>query len=231
MKKNSHLPEHVAIICDGNRRWAREHGWEVFKGHRYAAENTFEPLIDHAAARGIKVLTFWVFSTENWKRNQTEVTYLLELLREFFDKQVQRLHEKEMRFETIGDLSRFPTDIQERLEKGRKLTAQNGGITVVFALNYGGRDELLRACNRAVVELPGHVFTAAELGSYLDTAGMPDPDFIIRTGGEQRLSGFLLWQSEYAELVFPEFYFPDFTPEKFDYLLAEYSERQRRFGA
>lgn len=229
-QSSSTLPKHIAIICDGNRRWAKEHGWEVFLGHRYAAEHTFEPLIDRAAEVGIEYLTFWVFSTENWKRKEKEVSYLLEMLREFFDKQVERLHEKEMRFQLIGDISKFPDDIQERLVRGEELTADNTGLTVVFALNYGGRDELVRACNKAISDMPGHEFSVAELSSYLDTKDMPDPDFIIRTGGEQRLSGFLLWQSEYAELAFPEFYFPEFTPEKLDELLAEFAERQRRFG-
>ena len=224
------VPHHVAIICDGNRRWARAQGLAVFMGHRRAAEQVFEPLIQRASDRGVRFLTFWVFSTENWKRNATEVEYLLSLLREFFDRQVARLHEQKMRFAVIGNIQKFPQDIQERITRGIELTQENEGITVIFALNYGGRDEIVRTVNR-IRQLSSSEVTAVEFSNYLDTAGLPDPDFIIRTGGEQRLSGFLLWQSEYAELAFPEFLLPDFSPEKLDELLGEYAERQRRFGA
>lgn len=223
-------PQHVAIICDGNRRWAREHKLEAVLGHRKAVDDVFEPLIDRAVEHGIKYLTFWVFSTENWKRDQNEIGALMSLFRELLGRQIKLLHEKGIRLKFIGDLEKFDKDIQENVQKGIELTKDNKNITVIFALNYGGRDELLRAVNKVLNE--GEDFVDAEsFSSYLDTADIPDPDFIIRTGGEQRLSGFLLWQSEYAELAFPDFYFPEFTPEKFDELLEEYQQRKRRFGA
>jgi undecaprenyl diphosphate synthase len=189
----------------------------------------FEPLIDRAVEHGIKYLTFWVFSTENWKRDQQEIGALMSLFRELLGRQIKLLHEKGIRLKFIGDLEKFDKDIQENVQKGIELTKDNKNITVIFALNYGGRDELLRAVNK-VIKSENNV-DAEAFSSYLDTAGVPDPDFIIRTGGEQRLSGFLLWQSEYAELAFPDFYFPEFTPEKFDELLDEYLQRKRRFGA
>lgn len=223
------LPRHIAIICDGNRRWAHEHKLEVFLGHRKALETVVEPLVDKAAEHGIEFITFWVFSTENWQRAPKEVAYLLDLFREFFDSQIKRLHEKNVRVTTIGDISKFPEDIKERIARGKSLTDQNKGITVVLALNYGGRDELLRAL-RTISSEEINNLTPQILKKHLDTAEIPDPDFIIRTSGEQRLSGFMLWQSEYAELAFPDFYFPEFTPEKLDELLAEYAHRKRRFG-
>lgn len=222
-------PQHVAIICDGNRRWAREHKLEAVLGHRKAVDDIFEPLIDHAIEKNIPYLTFWVFSTENWKRDQKEIGALMSLFRELLSRQIKLLHEKGIRLKFIGDLSKFDQDIQENVQKGIELTKNNKNITVIFALNYGGRDELLRGVNKLLTDDKTAV-TAEEFGSYLDTADIPDPDYIIRTGGEQRLSGFLLWQSEYAELAFPDFYFPEFTPQKFDALLKEYEQRKRRFG-
>lgn len=222
-------PQHVAIICDGNRRWAKEHKLEAVLGHRKAVDDIFEPLIDHAIAKDIPYLTFWVFSTENWHRDQKEVMGLMSLFRELLSRQIKLLHEKGIRLKFIGDLIKFDQDIQEKVQKGIDLTKNNKKITVLFALNYGGRDELIRAINKALQSGKKNI-TPEEFDNYLDTAGIPNPDYIIRTGGEQRLSGFLLWQSEYAELAFPEFYFPEFTPQKFDLLLNEYQHRKRRFG-
>jgi len=227
MKNATNLPQHIAIIMDGNRRWARERGLASIEGHRKVAEETLEPLIEHAALRGVKYMTFWAFSTENWNRSETEITGILSIFRHVINKQWQRLHDKGVRIQVIGDTSRFPEDIQSSLRNVVEQTKNNTKITTVFALNYGGRDELLRAINT----LRGsEIITAKILDGHLDTAGIPDPEFVIRTGGEQRLSGFLLWQIEYAELAFPSWYMPDFTPEKLDELLEEYKKRQRRFG-
>lgn len=231
------IPKHVAIICDGNRRWAREHKLEVFLGHRRAVDAVFEPLVDHAHEKGIKYITFWIFSTENWQRDTREVEYLLELFKEVFDSFVPRFHEKNIRVTAIGDISKFDETIQSRIKKGIELTKDNTGITVIFAMNYGGRDELLRAVNTLMQEKNTQAetqekaqITKEDIERVLDTAHIPDPDFIIRTSGEHRTSGFMLWQSEYAELAFPKFYFPEFTPEKLDELLEEYASRKRRFG-
>lgn len=231
-------PKHVAIICDGNRRWAKENKLQAVRGHRKAVDDTFEPLIDCAIEQGIEYLTFWVFSTENWNRESAEVQALLELFRELLGRQIQQLHDKGIRLEIIGDISKFDDDIQQKVKDGVELTKNNDKITVVFAMNYGGRDEILRAVNHLVSDAYEDGRAAREecliseedFSEKLDTAGMPDPDFIIRTGGEQRLSGFMLWQSNYAELAFPDFYFPEFTPERFLELLADYAHRKRRFG-
>ncbi len=221
------VPTHIAVIMDGNRRWARERGLGPVEGHRKVAEETLEPLIEHAAKRGVKYMTFWAFSTENWNRSETEITGIMSIFRHVIAKRWQRLHEKGVRIRVIGDLSRFPEDIQESLRKVVEQSKHNTKITTIFALNYGGRDEIIRAVNK----LRGQsVVTEKMLEEQLDTAGIPDPEFVVRTGGELRLSGFLLWQIEYAELAFPVWYMPDFSPEKLDELLEEYQNRRRRFG-
>jgi len=236
--KIEHIPRHVGIICDGNRRWARQNKLEALMGHRSAMERVFEPLIDRAQHLGVEFLTFWVFSTENWKRAPNEVDGLLNLFREAFDTQVKKLMKKNVRIRVIGDLEDFSQDVRERIMKAVQVTQANTGITVIFAMNYGGRDEMVRAVSRLLKsarasltngdELPN--ITSEYFSQFLDTAGMPDPELIIRTSGEQRLSGFLPWQSEYAEFAFPKFHFPDFTPERFDEILEDFSSRGRRFG-
>jgi undecaprenyl diphosphate synthase len=233
MKNN--IPQHVAIVCDGNRRWARSKGLPVFAGHKKAVDETFEVLIDQAIKRGVKYLTFWIFSTENWDRDKKEIEFLMNAFRRFFDEQIDKLNEKQVRFKMIGRREDFAEDIQERIEKGEEKTKDNQVITVTLAMSYGGRDELLRGIKKMAQEVRDDELAVDDIDRYiiaahLDTAGMPDPDFIIRTSGEQRLSGFLLWQMEYAEFYFPEFSFPDFTAEKFDEALEEFSSRKRRFG-
>lgn len=230
---------HIAIIMDGNRRWAREHGLPVLAGHRAVADEVLESLVEHAAERGVKYITFWAFSTENWQRDAKEVEGIMRIFRHVIHKRWQRLHEKGVRIRVIGDISKFAPDIRKSLEKVAEQTKDNKRITAVFALNYGGRDEIIRAIKKAP-RITYHVLrktnmtldtlTPDTFGSFLDTSGIPDPDLIIRTGGEQRLSGFLLWQSEYSELYFPNFYMPDFTPEKLDEAIEEFASRQRRFG-
>jgi len=227
MEKQMNVPQHIAVIMDGNRRWARERGLPSVEGHRKVAEETLEPLIEHAAKRGVKYMTFWAFSTENWNRSEAEITGIMSIFRHVIGKRWQRLHEKGVCIRVIGDLSRFPEDIQESLRKVVEQSKHNTKITTIFALNYGGRDEILRAVNTLRNEKN---ITEKMLEEHLDTAGIPDPEFVVRTGGEQRLSGFLLWQLEYAELAFPAWYMPDFTPEKLDELIKEYQTRQRRFG-
>lgn len=221
---------HIAVIMDGNRRWAREHHLPVSEGHRTAVFKTFEPLVDHAITRGISYMTFWAFSTENWKRSKREVTTLLTIFRKMIRMRWQRLHEKGVRIRVIGDISKFPDDIVTSIGEVVEQTKDNKNITVVFALNYGGRDEMMRAIN-TVIRGKRQEITEKEFNLYLDTAEIPDPDLIVRTGGEERLSGFLLWQSNYSELMFPSWYFPEFTPEKLDGIIEEYEKRERRFGA
>ena len=222
-----HIPQHIAIIMDGNRRWARNLGLPVLSGHQKVADEVLEPLVEHAAKRGVRFITFWAFSTENWQREKSEVEGIMRIFRHVIGKRWQRLHEKGVRVRVIGDISKFAPDIRDSLKKVIEQTKDNRKITAIFALNYGGRDEIVRAVHKL-----DRTKTVEEqdLSAVLDTAGIPDPELIIRTGGEQRLSGFLLWQSEYSELYFPSFYMPEFTPEKLDEAIEEYASRQRRFG-
>lgn len=216
----SPIPQHVAIIMDGNRRWAKKQGLAAIAGHSHAVEHTVEQLIEHAGALGITHLTLWAFSTENWGREQDEVTGLMQLFRKALMTKVEKFIQKGARLQVIGDVSKFSSDIQEGMKRAIVASKQNTKITVTFALNYGGRDEIQRAVEQGGVDFAQH----------LDTAGMPDPDLIIRTGGEQRLSGFLMWSSAYSELYFTDTLFPDFGPEELDSALEEYQRRQRRFG-
>ncbi len=221
------IPKHIAIIMDGNRRWAKEQGLPVLAGHQKVADEVLEPLVEHAAKRGVRFITFWAFSTENWQREKSEVEGIMRIFRHVIGKRWQRLHEKGVRVRVIGDITKFAPDIRDSLEKVIEQAKDNQKITAVFALNYGGRDEIVRAIGHLD---RGKTIQESDLSGALDTAGIPDPELIIRTGGEMRLSGFLLWQSEYSELYFPSFYMPEFTSEKFDEALELYASRQRRFG-
>lgn len=228
----SATPQHVAIIMDGNRRWARQHGLEMMKGHEKVAEEVIEKLSLHAIKRGVSYLTLWAFSTENWHRSQQEVGALMDLFRKAFTRSAEQLHKNGIRLQTIGDLSLFPADIQQNIAKWIELTAPNDKLTVSFALNYGGRDEITRAVRQIVKSgVTAAAVTPELLSANLDTATIPDPDFIIRPGGELRLSGYLPWQSVYSELYFTDTLMPDFEEAAFDAALAEYARRQRRFGA
>ncbi len=205
---------------DGNRRWAKKRGLAAVAGHAFAVDSVVEQLIERAGELGVKYLTLWAFSTENWGREKDEVEGIMSLFRKALMTKVQKFIEKGARLRMIGDISRFAPDIQEGMKKAMKASEQNTKIMVTFALNYGGRDEIKRAVEKGGVDFE----------KYLDTAGMPDPDLIIRTGGEQRLSGFLMWQSAYSELYFTETLFPDFGPKELDTAIEEYQGRQRRFG-
>lgn len=232
--KNQH-PKHIAIICDGNRRWARGRGLPATMGHEYAVKTTMENLIDKAIELDIKYLTFWIFSTENWDRDKEEIEALMNLFRFMFDHQMKKLGKKDVRVKIIGNRSGLSTDIQERIIKGEEATKDNKRITVTFAMNYGGHDELVRAMAGIAQDVKNGVIEADKINtqlieSYLDTVDMPNPDMIVRTSGEQRLSGFMPWQSEYAEYFFPKFSFPDFTPDRLEELLEEFYQRNRRFG-
>lgn len=234
--QTANTPQHVAIIMDGNRRWARKQGLAIIKGHRQTAEETIERLADYAIKVGIKFLTLWAFSTENWNREQTEVEGIMNLFRETFSTATDRLHEKGIRIHTIGDLSPFPQDIRAGIEKWKRETAKNNKLVVTFALNYGGRDEIVRAINRLITEkknTKNQKITAEMFENYLDTRqeiNLPDPELIIRPGGEQRLSGYLPWQGVYSELYFCDTLMPEFDEQEFAKALDAFAHRQRRFG-
>jgi len=225
------IPIHVAIIMDGNRRWAAKRGLGPVDGHRVAAEKAIEPVIDRAIERGIKYLTFWAFSTENWKRDKKEIQGLIGIFRDVLDQRTDKLRKKGIRLNFLGDITRFPKDIVEKVINGAKKIKVKEKIRVTFALNYGGRAEIIRAVEKIVRDkVPAKKIDEALFDSYLDTKGLPDPDLIIRTGGNFRLSGFLPWQSIYAELYFTSVLWPDFTPRELDQALLSFEGRKRRFG-
>lgn len=225
------VPAHVAIIMDGNRRWAAKRGLGPIEGHRVAAEEAIEPVVERAADLGVKYLTFWAFSTENWKRDRKEIQGLMKVFRDVIAKKLSRLHQKGVKLNFLGDLSKFPQDVTKRVLNGVKKTRANHRITVTFALNYGGRPEILRAVKKLVKDkVPPRKITETTFTKYLDTNGMPDPDLVIRTGGNLRLSGFLPWQSIYAELYFTPVLWPAFTPLEFEKAIASFQGRKRRFG-
>jgi undecaprenyl diphosphate synthase len=222
---------HLAIIMDGNRRWAKKQGLESVKGHEYAAKHAIEPLIDYCAKHHIPYVTFWAFSTENWKRDETEIKQLFDIFRFALGSLAARFIKRGAKLRILGDLNRFPKDIAQKSLEMINKSASNTAITVTFALNYGGRDEILRAIKKLVTDkIPSDKIDEALFSSYLDTAGIPDPDLIIRTGGDQRLSGYLPWQSVYSELFFTPTLFPDFTPKELELALSHFAGRDRRFG-
>lgn len=217
---------------DGNRRWAREHNLPVLEGHRRVANSILEPLIKHASEMGIQYLTFWAWSTENWNRDIGEVKGIMNLLQWGFGHFGEKLHKNGVRIRMIGDISKFDHNIQRQITALIEKTKNNTAITAIFALNYGGRDEMLRAIAKWHKDQKNETreITSNEFSQYLDTTGIPDPELIVRTGGEKRLSGFLLWQSEYSELYFADWHMPDFTVTRFDEIVGDFELRQRRFG-
>lgn len=227
----THLPKHVAIIMDGNRRWARTHGLQALMGHEYVVDHVIEPLVDRCIELGIPYLTMWAFSTENWDRDKIELEGLMRLFRKALERKVADLHKKGVRLQMLGEIDRFPKDIAEHARRWAEISKNNKVMTVSFALNYGGRDEILRAVQKMVSAAKKvKTITAEYFQSFLDTAEMPDPDLIIRPGGQLRLSGFMPWQSVYSELYFSEVLMPEFGVAEFDKALADYASRQRRFG-
>jgi len=224
------LPKHIGIIVDGNRRWAKEKGLPTFAGHKKGAER-IEEIVKYTQELGIKIITIYAFSTENWKKAKEETSYLMELFETYARNKMGEANNLGIRVRILGDFQRLPDTLQEILTKLITLTRNNEKMIVNLALNYGGRDELVRTFRKL---LPLNV-TALELteeliNNNLDTAGLPDPDLIIRTSGEQRLSNFLPCQATYAELYFPKVHWPDFDKKHFDIALEEFQRRQRRMG-
>lgn len=231
---NKKLPQHVAIIPDGNRRWARSQGKPVISGHERAINKTFPDLVNRGLELGIPYMTFWFFSTENWQRSPEEVQGLMTLFRTQLALRIDELAKKDVRFKVIGRLEDFDDDIQKKMRELIERTKDKKKMTLTWALSYGGRDEILRAVNkiwqkRGEKSAPCEI-SLAELEANLDTVGLPDPDLIIRTSNEQRLSGFMPWQSVYSEFYFAQKNFPEFSVVDFNEALTDYSNRGRRFG-
>lgn len=222
------LPRHVAFIMDGNGRWAKRRLLPREFGHREGVKALIKA-VEYSIELGIEYLTFYAFSTENWKRPRKEVDSLLAIFRDYLSDVREDFYERGIRVFVLGDLTAFPADLQEACRKIVERTADRSTITVNIALNYGGRAELVRAVHR----MNQAQLTPSEenISACLDTAGQPDPDLLIRPGGEKRLSNFLLWQCAYAELYFSDTAWPDFGRREFTRVLSDYAKRNRRFGA
>lgn len=228
------IPRHLAIIMDGNGRWAEKHGLPRTAGHRKGMEQVRE-IIEECGRLGVEYLTLYVFSTENWKRPPEEVSFLMQLLEESLETEVEKMAEKGARVRFIGLRDRLSPRLVAKLEAAEKKTAGNQGLVVNLALNYGGRAEIVSALRKIAEEITSGQASAGDLDEalvekYLFTAGQPDPDLIIRTSGEQRLSNFLLWQAAYSEFIFTPVLWPDFGRRELHNALREYAGRKRRFG-
>ncbi|HEX7674580.1 MAG TPA: isoprenyl transferase [Bdellovibrio sp.] len=228
------LPKHIAIIMDGNGRWAqlkrRPRTYGHIKGTRVAKK-----IITACSRKGIKNLTLYAFSTENWFRPQTEVSFLMKLLRRYLKRETENLVKENIRFSVIGDLTRVPGDVYQAIEQAREATAQCTGLNLVFALSYGSRQEITLAVREiaervAKGEISADDIDEAMISTSLSTYPTPDPDLIVRTSGEQRLSNFLMWQAAYSEFYFTEVLWPNFTESHLDEALSAFSVRQRRYG-
>ena len=222
------IPSHIAIIMDGNGRWAKERGLNRTAGHEEGAKVVRE-ITTYCSDLGIKYLTLYAFSTENWERPKLEVEFLMKLLERYLKKELEIYLKHNVKFKAIGDLTRFSKTLQERIKKTEDDTSKCTGLNQVLALNYGSKNEIIRAIkklNEQKLEV-----TEENLESCLDTAGIPAVDILIRTSGEVRLSNYLLWQNAYAEMFFTQTFWPDFSKAELDDILSDFSKRERRFGA
>ncbi|PWE55358.1 isoprenyl transferase [Metarhizobium album] len=230
----SAVPEHVAIIMDGNGRWAKQRGLPRTMGHRKGVESVRD-IVRAAGDAHIKYLTLFAFSSENWRRPESEITDLMGLLRTFIRRDLADLHRENVRIRIIGDRENLRGDLLPLLLEAEETTRANTALTLVIAFNYGSRDEIARVAARLAADVAAgrmrpEDIDAEAINARLDTAGIPDPDLIIRTSGEERLSNFLLWQAAYSELMFVPEYWPDFNRDLFFKALEKYAARDRRFG-
>ena len=232
--ENKGLPLHIGIIMDGNRRWAKSKGKIASEGHKVGAD-TLDKMLHYANKIGIKYLTVYAFSTENWKRAENEVSVIMKLLKKYLDDFLGGMDDENIKVNILGDISKLNKNLQKSLNETIEKTKNNTGLTFNIAFNYGGRDEIVRAVKKITHQaLLGEIteddITEELISKNLYTKDMPDPDLIIRTSGELRLSGFLIWQSAYSELYFVEKNWPEFTEKDLDEAIEEYKRRNRRFG-
>ncbi|WP_373762139.1 isoprenyl transferase [Neisseria dentiae] len=225
---HTRIPRHIAVIMDGNGRWAKKRFLPRVMGHKRGLD-ALENMVKRCAELGVQYLTVFAFSTENWRRPEEEVSFLMGLFLQALQKQVQRLHENNMRVKVIGNRSRFSEPIQQGIAAAEALTAGNTGLTVTVAADYGGRWDILQAVNRLIEEGAAEV-TEEALAKHLMLSEAPEPDLFIRTGGETRISNFLLWQMAYAELYFADTLWPDFDDAALDAAIRSFQTRERRFG-
>jgi undecaprenyl diphosphate synthase len=226
----SRLPRHVAIIMDGNGRWARQRGLPRIAGHKQGMESV-RAAVKACSSLGVEYLTLYAFSTENWRRPEGEVGFLMKLLEIYLRQELKELHKNGVRIRSIGGIAALPAAAQRELKRAKEQTGRNRGLTLTLALNYGGRQEILDAVKKCLkAGTRPAALTLESFSSLLLTKGMPDPDLVIRTSGEMRLSNFLLWQSAYAEVYFTRKYWPDFGRPDLVKALRDFARRERRFG-
>jgi len=225
------IPIHLGIIIDGNRRWAAKEGSSSFRGHKKGLDNV-QRIGERVNELGVKILTLYAFSTENWKRPKKEVSYLIKLLGQAFGKKnIRKLHQKEIKVQAIGQKERLPRPLQKKIKEAEKLTQNNKKGILNLAVSYGGRSEIIQAVKNIIKKkISPNKITEDLINKNLWTADLPYPDFIIRTGGEKRLSNFLTWQSAYSELYFTKKLWPEFTEKDLNKALLDFSRRHRRFG-
>jgi undecaprenyl diphosphate synthase len=228
------MPAHIAIIMDGNGRWAQSKNLPRMAGHN-AGMQTIKEIVKASSSLGIRHLTVYAFSTENWKRSTEEVNGIFKLIVIYIEKELKELHENNVKVQVLGDYEKLPKEAVKSLERSLKTTRGNTGLQFNIALNYGGRDEILRSVKKLAQEVEAGNLKADEIteemiSEQLYTAGIPDPDLIIRTSGEMRLSNYLLWQSAYSEFAFTDVLWPDFTREEYERMIEIFQNRKRRFG-
>lgn len=233
-KQLTKIPQHVAIIMDGNGRWARQQNLSRIDGHKKGSE-VARKIVSKCTDLGISYLTLYAFSSENWRRSPNEVSGLMELLQHYLETEAESLNNDNVRLRIIGERQMLPNNILRLVEAVELMTKDNSGITLIMALSYGSHAEITHATKAVAQKVQDHRLTLEEIteetiSQHLYTHDIPDPDVLIRTSGEQRISNYLLWQLAYTELVFVDTYWPDFTPEEFVQTLLEYQERERRFG-
>lgn len=231
---NNQKLQHIAFIMDGNRRWAKQHGLPVAQGHKKGADTLVE-IAKAAKEAGIRYMTVYAFSTENWQRSEGEVTQLMDLLRQYLNDGFKELQKNDARIVFIGERYMLAPDIVEKLEKIERETADNKSVTLCVALSYGGRQEIVAAAKRLAEQVQQGALKPEDIdstlfGKYLYTADIPDPDLMVRTGGELRISNYLLWQLSYSEFYFSDTLWPDFKAEELMQIIEEYNKRERRYG-
>ena len=226
----STVPRHIAIIMDGNGRWATKRFMPRVAGHGKGVE-AVRTVVEACIKRGVEYLTLFAFSSENWRRPADEVSLLMRLFVTALEREVAKMHANDIRLKVVGDLSRFDAKLQELIASAQRRTANNTRLTVTICANYGGRWDIMQAVKKMIAAKPGEAdFSEGDLASHLAMAYAPEPDLFIRTGGEERISNFLLWQLAYTEFYFTETYWPDFDAAELDKAIASYQQRERRFG-
>jgi len=228
---SDNLPEHIAIIMDGNGRWAKAKNRPRLFGHN-AGMKTLKKIVRASSDAGIKIITMYAFSTENWKRSPEEVDGLMNIAVEYFHKEVGELHQNNVKINAIGNVNGLAKKVREAAVKAMSTTAENTGLVLNIALNYGGRDEILHAVKALIAQgIDPEAVTEQHISDQLYTKGQPDPDLLIRTGGESRLSNFMLWQMAYSEFMFTDVYWPDFEVDVYYEMIKNFQKRNRRYGS